>query len=84
MLMLEADGDDQDKPDANDTIESHDAQKSEEHEQKDEGSGKKAKKRTLLEAQTGISEEELESYKRSRLDAADPMAAFIGKDTVDE
>lgn len=38
------------------------------------------KKRTLLEVQSGISEEELESYKRSRLAADDPMAAFIGKD----
>ncbi|KAL4892923.1 splicing factor SluA [Aspergillus ambiguus] len=40
----------------------------------------KSKKRTLLEVQSGISEEELESYKRSRLAADDPMAAFIGKD----
>ncbi|PKY07827.1 splicing factor SluA [Aspergillus campestris IBT 28561] len=84
MLMLEADGDDQDKPVGHEASEAHSAQNSEEHEQKDEGSGKKAKKRTLLEAQTGISEEELESYKRSRLDAADPMAAFIGKDSIAE
>lgn len=40
------------------------------------------KKRTLMEIQSGISEEELESYKRSRLAADDPMAAFTGKDEV--
>ncbi|KAL4922231.1 Pre-mRNA splicing Prp18-interacting factor-domain-containing protein [Aspergillus aurantiobrunneus] len=39
-----------------------------------------AKKRTLIEVQTGITEEEFESYKRSRLAADDPMASFIGKD----
>ncbi|RAK96536.1 mRNA splicing protein SLU7 [Aspergillus ibericus CBS 121593] len=41
-----------------------------------------AKKRTLMEVQSGISEEEIESYKRSRLAADDPMAAFIGKDDL--
>ena len=40
------------------------------------------KKRTLMEIQSGISEEELESYKRSRLAADDPMAAFAGKDEI--
>ncbi|KAL2868437.1 mRNA splicing protein SLU7 [Aspergillus lucknowensis] len=40
------------------------------------------RKRTLVEVQTGISEEELESYKRSRQAADDPMASFIGKDGV--
>lgn len=44
--------------------------------------GSKSKKRTLMEIQTGVSEEEMESYKRSRLAADDPMAAFIGKDEV--
>ncbi|CBF76780.1 hypothetical protein AN4788.2 [Aspergillus nidulans FGSC A4] len=39
-----------------------------------------SKKRTLMEVQSGITEEELESYKRSRLAADDPMAAFIEKD----
>lgn len=39
-----------------------------------------AKKRTLMETQTGITEEEFETYKRSRLAADDPMASFIGKD----
>ncbi|KAL4783049.1 Pre-mRNA-splicing factor slu7 [Aspergillus varians] len=38
------------------------------------------KKRTLMEVQTGITEEEFETYKRSRLTADDPMASFIGKD----
>ncbi|KAI9368817.1 Pre-mRNA-splicing factor slu7 [Aspergillus egyptiacus] len=39
-----------------------------------------AKKRTLMEVQSGISEEEFESYKRNRLAADDPMASFVGKD----
>lgn len=38
------------------------------------------KKRTLEELKSGITEEEIESYKRSRLAADDPMANFIGKD----
>ncbi|RJE21570.1 Pre-mRNA-splicing factor slu-7 [Aspergillus sclerotialis] len=45
-------------------------------------SGSKPKKRTLMEIQSGVSEEVVESYKRSRLAAEDPMAAFIGKDEV--
>ncbi|KAE8147793.1 Pre-mRNA splicing Prp18-interacting factor-domain-containing protein [Aspergillus avenaceus] len=49
-----------------------------------EESGAKSKKRTLMEVQSGITEEELESYKRSRVAADDPMAKFIGKDTIDE
>jgi len=38
------------------------------------------KKRTLEELRSGITEEEIETYKRSRLAADDPMANFIGKD----
>ncbi|KAB8236871.1 mRNA splicing protein SLU7 [Aspergillus alliaceus] len=49
-----------------------------------EGSGAQSKKRTLMEVQSGISEEELESYKRSRLAADDPMAKFIGDDVIDQ
>ncbi|KAK2800846.1 mRNA splicing protein [Emmonsiellopsis sp. PD_5] len=40
------------------------------------------KKRTLREMQQGITEEELESYKKSRSAAADRMAAFLGKDEL--
>lgn len=43
-----------------------------------------AKKRTLQELQSGISEEELESYKRNRVAADDPMAALLGKDELVE
>ncbi|KAH2517289.1 mRNA splicing protein [Aspergillus fumigatus] len=35
------------------------------------------RKRTMMEMKSGVSEEELESYKRSRLAADDPMASFI-------
>lgn len=42
------------------------------------------KKRTLIEMQQGITEEEMEAYKKSRNAAADPMAAFLGKDEVIE
>ena len=41
-----------------------------------------AKKRTLAEMRDGISEEELEAYKRNRAAADDPMAAYLGKDEV--
>ncbi|KAA8645702.1 hypothetical protein EYZ11_009538 [Aspergillus tanneri] len=43
-----------------------------------------SKKRTLMEIQSGVTEEELESYKRSCLAAEDPMAAFIGKDEFEQ
>ena len=42
----------------------------------------KAKKRTLQELQSGISEEVLESYKRNRVAADDPMAGMLGRDEV--
>jgi len=41
-----------------------------------------AKKRTLTEMKGGVSEDELEAYKRSRAVADDPMAAFLGKDEL--
>jgi len=40
------------------------------------------KKRTLAEMRDGISEEELEAYKRNRSATDDPMAAFLGKDEL--
>lgn len=43
---------------------------------------KVAKKRTLAEMKGGVSEEELEAYKRSRTVANDPMANFLGKDEL--
>ncbi len=42
------------------------------------------KKRTLQELQSGISEEELESYKRNRSAADDPMAGMLGRDELVE
>ena len=41
-----------------------------------------AKKRTLQEMREGISEEDLEAYKRNRSAADDPMAALLGKDEL--
>ncbi|KAI4227134.1 MAG: hypothetical protein L6R36_002630 [Xanthoria steineri] len=41
-----------------------------------------AKKRTLTEMKGGVSEEELEAYKRSRGMADDPMSKFLGKDEL--
>ncbi|KAI1613059.1 Pre-mRNA splicing Prp18-interacting factor-domain-containing protein [Exophiala viscosa] len=46
--------------------------------------GSQAKKRTLQELQSGISEEDLESYKRNRVAADDPMAALLGRDELVE
>ncbi|KAL1959626.1 hypothetical protein VTO42DRAFT_1661 [Malbranchea cinnamomea] len=40
------------------------------------------KKRTLHEIQQGVTEEELETYKKARRVADDPMAAFLGKDEL--
>ena len=49
----------------------------------DQSKSKEAvKKRTLREMQQGVSEEELESYKKGRHAADDPMAAFLGKDEL--
>ena len=39
------------------------------------------KKRTLQDVH-GVSDEDMESYKRSRLSAQDPMASMLGKDTL--
>ena len=41
-----------------------------------------AKKRTLTEMKGGVSEEELENYKRSRAMADDPMAKLLGTDEL--
>ena len=41
-----------------------------------------AKKRTLTEMKGGVTEEELEAYKRSRAVADDPMAQFLGRDEL--
>lgn len=41
-----------------------------------------AKKRTLAEMKGGVTEHELEAYKRSRAVADDPMAKFLGKDEL--
>ncbi|KAI4189625.1 MAG: hypothetical protein L6R41_001354 [Letrouitia leprolyta] len=40
------------------------------------------KKRTLIEMKGGVSEDELEAYKRSRAVADDPMAKYLGKDEL--
>ncbi|KAI9819217.1 MAG: mRNA splicing protein [Pycnora praestabilis] len=40
------------------------------------------KKRTIEEMKGGVSEQELEAYKRQRAVADDPMAAFLGKDEL--
>ncbi|KAM5452436.1 mRNA splicing protein [Microsporum audouinii] len=40
------------------------------------------KKRSRHELELGVTEEELEAYKKARTAAADPMAAFLGKDEL--
>ncbi|KAE8354240.1 Pre-mRNA splicing Prp18-interacting factor-domain-containing protein [Aspergillus coremiiformis] len=82
MLMLQQaiDGaEEQPEPEAEESTERGD-QEQENDDKQTEGSGTKSKKRTLIEVQSGITEEELESYKRSRLAAEDPMAKFMGQD----
>ncbi|RDL36040.1 Pre-mRNA-splicing-factor SLU7-like protein [Venustampulla echinocandica] len=41
-----------------------------------------AKKRTMEEMKGGVSEEDMEQYKKQRMAANDPMAAFLGKDEL--
>jgi pre-mRNA-processing factor SLU7 len=41
-----------------------------------------AKKRTMDEMKGGVSEEDMDEYKRKRTAADDPMAAFLGKDEL--
>ena len=41
-----------------------------------------AKKRSLVEMKSGITEEDLETYKRSRVMADDPMSNLLGKDSL--
>ncbi|KAI4156525.1 MAG: hypothetical protein LQ340_000194 [Diploschistes diacapsis] len=41
---------------------------------------KSAKKRSAIEMRSGVTEEELEAYKRSRVQADDPMAKYLGTD----
>ncbi|KAJ5711037.1 hypothetical protein N7488_005193 [Penicillium malachiteum] len=47
---------------------------------KDESAQPNVKKRTLEELQSGITEEELDSYKRSRMAAQDPMANYVDEE----
>ncbi|CAL3968091.1 unnamed protein product [Diplocarpon coronariae] len=50
---------------------------------KDEGTSTLlAKKRTADDMKGGVSEEDLENYRRKRTAANDPMAAFLGKDDL--
>ena len=50
----------------------------------EKGGEKGARKRTAKELRDGITEEEMEGYKRSRVDASDPMAKMLGKDELAE
>ena len=49
---------------------------------KDGASETAAKKRSLAEMRSGITEEDLETYKKSRVMAEDPMSKFLGKDSL--
>ena len=48
----------------------------------EKGAGIAAKKRTLTEMKGGVSEADLEAYKRSREMVDDPMAKMLGKDKL--
>ena len=41
-----------------------------------------AKKRTAAEIKTGVTEDEIEAYKRAKLGADDPMAKLLGRDEL--
>ncbi|KAJ5864686.1 Pre-mRNA splicing Prp18-interacting factor [Penicillium soppii] len=77
MLLMEED-DEKETENTDIADPSHGSEPVNSREEKNETTN--GKKRTLEELQTGVTEEEYESYKRSRLAADDPMANFIGKD----
>ncbi|KAL3466735.1 Pre-mRNA splicing Prp18-interacting factor-domain-containing protein [Aspergillus heterothallicus] len=77
MLLLPETATEELLPNIDAPLNTHDAPRSESAVQERDPT---TKKRTLMEVQTGISEEEFDSYKRSRLAGDDPMASFIGKD----
>ncbi|KAE8306603.1 Pre-mRNA splicing Prp18-interacting factor-domain-containing protein [Aspergillus transmontanensis] len=85
MLMLEADGRADEQPEAEtEYAAEHPNQEQDIDDRRADDSGTKSKKRTLMEVQSGITEEELESYKKTRLAADDPMAKFIGNDILEQ
>ena len=53
-------------------------------ERKDEADAdtSKRKKRTIAELSSGVTEEEMESYKRSKMAADDPMREMLGRDEI--
>ena len=68
-----------DLPDPSETVNSAEA----ESEQRKEGSEEeKTKKRTREEMMNGVSEAELDEYRRKRAAANDPMAKLLGKDEL--
>ncbi|KAJ5233965.1 uncharacterized protein N7469_005731 [Penicillium citrinum] len=77
MMMIEEaeEKNDEPSPDTENAQPKHSSRR--EHHDDSSANGKK---RTLEELRSGITEEEMETYKRSRLAADDPMANFIGKD----
>ncbi|KAJ5111122.1 hypothetical protein N7532_001657 [Penicillium argentinense] len=77
MLMIEEADGNQDEP--SQEVEDRQPESTSRQGQQDDA-GANGKKRTLEELRSGITEEEIDSYKRSRLSADDPMAKFIGKD----
>lgn len=84
MLDLPPGNEQDDKPthEADETENAHESERVGDHKDPKQDTNANGKKRTLMEIQSGVSEEELESYKRSRLAANDPMAGFIGKGEV--
>ncbi|BAE63523.1 unnamed protein product [Aspergillus oryzae RIB40] len=81
--LLEKYGDEQPEAETEDAA-GHLNQEQDIDDRRADDSGTKSKKRTLMEVQSGITEEELESYKKTRLAADDPMAKFIGNDILEQ
>jgi pre-mRNA-processing factor SLU7 len=49
---------------------------------KDEADGLSTSKKRTMQEMTGVSEEEMDAYRRKRTATNDPMAAFLGKDEL--
>lgn len=84
MLNLLAGNEQDEEPthEADETKNAHETGRLGDRGERKEDTNANGKKRSRMEIQSGISEEELESYKRSRLAVNDPMAGFIDKDEV--
>lgn len=74
MMMLP---DEEDEKEESAEVPAHSREPELSREREEQGGAANGKKRTLEELKAGITEEEMDHYKRSRLTAQDPMANYV-------